>query len=454
MEALVTHLSQSHQMLASVVDQAAARLSSADEQLNTTANRINETAQRSSASLADSSKLLGSKVDALDDSAATALETVHGLVSQIESHASVLDRASNLIESAQSNLANTLSERQQALGLLSDGLAERSQEIDKGLKAVAAAVAASMDKTGREAQTMSENVAETMRGTVEDAAKRFSGATQEIERISAEIRTELDQTREAVKRGIHDMPEEARESAQAMRKAVEDQIRALQDISSMISTSRSQISAPQTPRSTAAKTEEPKERPLASPPAGSLGMATPDLRSTMPREPRQQAVTRTTAGSAPGGEGWISDLLRAAAREEAGQRDQPKGGSRTSQVTASDRKPNQVVDSLNSLSVDIARAIDHDASVELWHRYQQGERDVFTRRLYTLKGQRTFDEIKAKYDGDREFRTSVDRYIGDFEKLLSDVMRKNRDRAAVQSYLTSDTGKVYTMLAHAAGRLK
>ncbi len=117
------------------------------------------------------------------------------------------------------------------------------------------------------------------------------------------------------------------------------------------------------------------------------------------------------------------------------------------------RNPRHVVESLNSLSVDIARAIDHDASVDLWRRYQRGERDVFTRRLYTLKGQQTFDEIKRKYDREPEFRTAVDRYIADFEKLLSDVARTDRDRTITQSYLTSDTGKVYTMLAHAAGRL-
>jgi hypothetical protein len=46
----------------------------------------------------------------------------------------------------------------------------------------------------------------------------------------------------------------------------------------------------------------------------------------------------------------------------------------------------------------------------------------------------------------------VDRYITDFEKLLADVARTDRDRTVTQSYLTSDTGKVYTMLAHAAGR--
>ncbi|MCK5750614.1 MAG: hypothetical protein KAH44_30625, partial [Oricola sp.] len=87
-------------------------------------------------------------------------------------------------------------------------------------------------------------------------------------------------------------------------------------------------------------------------------------------------------------------------------------------------------------------------------RYRKGERNVFTRRLYTLKGQQTFDEIKRKYDNDSTFRTSVDRYVTDFEKLLRDIAKNDRDNIMTQTYLSSDTGKVYTMLAHAAGKLK
>jgi hypothetical protein len=104
--------------------------------------------------------------------------------------------------------------------------------------------------------------------------------------------------------------------------------------------------------------------------------------------------------------------------------------------------------------MDIAKAIDHDASIELWNRYRHGERDVFTRRLYTLKGQQTFDEIRRKYLADGEFRAAVDRYCEDFEKLLKDVARGDHDNVMTQTYLTSDTGKVYTMLAHASGRLR
>jgi hypothetical protein len=157
--------------------------------------------------------------------------------------------------------------------------------------------------------------------------------------------------------------------------------------------------------------------------------------------------------------GWISDLLRGASRDEAAEEAPARPAAPRAEAAAAtprsndSRNPRHVVESLNSLSVDIARAIDHDASVDLWRRYQRGERDVFTRRLYTLKGQQTFDEIKRKYDREPEFRTAVDRYIADFEKLLADVARTDRDRTITQSYLTSDTGKVYTMLAHAAGRL-
>ena len=112
-----------------------------------------------------------------------------------------------------------------------------------------------------------------------------------------------------------------------------------------------------------------------------------------------------------------------------------------------------MVESLNSLSIDIARAIDHEASVELWDRYKRGERNVFTRRLYTLQGQKTFDEIRRKYERDGDFRrpstTTSATSSGCCRRSPSD----DTDPTMSRMYLTSDTGKVYTMLAHAAGRL-
>ncbi len=111
------------------------------------------------------------------------------------------------------------------------------------------------------------------------------------------------------------------------------------------------------------------------------------------------------------------------------------------------------IESLDSLSIDIARMIDHEAAADAWERYKGGERGVFTRRLYTNAGQKTFEEIRRKYRRSAEFRETVDRYIDEFERLLEQVARDDRGQALTKTYLTSDTGKVYTLLAHAAARL-
>jgi hypothetical protein len=140
--------------------------------------------------------------------------------------------------------------------------------------------------------------------------------------------------------------------------------------------------------------------------------------------------------------GWLSELLhRASAPNAPGEA--PQTGERPARHS---------LESLDSLSVDIARMIDHDAAAELWDRYKRGERNIFTRRLYTMQGQKTFDEIRKKYRADRDFKQTVDRYIGEFERLLEEVSRDDRGQVVARTYLTSETGKVYTMLAHAAGR--
>jgi len=142
----------------------------------------------------------------------------------------------------------------------------------------------------------------------------------------------------------------------------------------------------------------------------------------------------------------VRDFPRETVRETT--RDVMREQSRGSE----DRLPRHSIESLDSLSVDIARMIDHDAAADLWDRYKRGERNVFTRRLYTLQGQQAFDDIRKKYRADREFKQTVDRYISEFERLLEEVSRDDRGQVVARTYLTSETGKVYTMLAHAAGR--
>jgi hypothetical protein len=165
-----------------------------------------------------------------------------------------------------------------------------------------------------------------------------------------------------------------------------------------------------------------------------------------PPAPTAPAPARNTGARSSG---WLSDLLQRAAREDDEEEQAPPP-----RQTPAQRKAASALESLDSISVDIARMIDHDAAVELWDRYKRGERNVFSRRLYTLQGQQTFDELRRRYRRDAEFQETVDRYVEEFERLLAEVAKDDRDSMIAKTYLTSETGKVYTMLAHASGRFE
>ena len=103
--------------------------------------------------------------------------------------------------------------------------------------------------------------------------------------------------------------------------------------------------------------------------------------------------------------------------------------------------------------VDIARMVDHAGLADAWDSYRHGDSGAFSRQIYIGRGPQTFDDIRRRYRSDADFRVTVDRYMQEFERLLADVNRDDRDDNLTRTYLTSETGKVYTMLAHAAGRL-
>ena len=97
--------------------------------------------------------------------------------------------------------------------------------------------------------------------------------------------------------------------------------------------------------------------------------------------------------------------------------------------------------------------IDTGAANDAWERYRRGDDDAFDASIYTGRGAQTFEEIGRRYKADADFRTTVDRYVQEFERLLSQIQHDDPDDRMLRGYLGSDSGKVYTMLAHASGRL-
>jgi hypothetical protein len=268
------------------------------------------------------------------------------------------------------------------------------------------------------------------------------------------MHNELEATRDELRRGVLEMPQEAAESTSQMRKVIVDQIEALAELNrivarhgrglDVVSSGRAssprdeeQLLAAASGRNEAASRAAPRPREASS----ASNLPPPDLGTPAAR--RTEAPPVSPANSEPGRDGWLSDLLNRA-DTGASSRDAPRG-----------RPPSQGVggNPLESLSLDISRLMDRNLASEMWDRYQRGESKAFSKRLYTPAGQKAFDEVARKYRADRTFKQTVDRYITEFERLLDEVARDERGPAVLRGHLTSETGMVYTLLAHAAGRL-
>src|SRR5215475_7739866 len=165
------------------------------------------------------------------------------------------------------------------------------------------------------------------------------------------------------------------------------------------------------------------------------------------RETHMPPLQRTKGAAEP--RAWLSDLLIRAAQDTDAPSREATGREPPPDAARGER---HAIESLDSIAVDIARMIDHAGAAELWDRYKRGERNIFTHKLCTMQGQRAIEDIRWKYRSDREFMQTVDRYIAEFERLLDEVSRDGRREMVARTYLTSETGKVYTMLAQAAGR--
>jgi len=130
------------------------------------------------------------------------------------------------------------------------------------------------------------------------------------------------------------------------------------------------------------------------------------------------------------------------------QQAQPQHGDAAQHTSA-----RHMIETLQAMAIDLDRFLEDDPPLDLLRRYRAGERNVFARRLVSILGREQTERIGRKYREDGEFRETVDRYIQQFETLMEQTARSDRENVLVETYLTSQTGKVYVALASAIGRL-
>jgi hypothetical protein len=250
-----------------------------------------------------------------------------------------------------------------------------------------------------------------------------------------------------------------------MRRVVAEQIEALSELNAIVRSQsathdfedRRQVSAPRPqapapqpqPRAETYWQPEQREQPARRTEADGDVLANiareaqrstpaPAPRSyTPPAQPQQPAPAPAAREESGASGGWLRDVLRnATAAKQAGEAERQQQGN-----------------NLGGLTDDIARAMDESAFADAWARYQAGEANVFSRRIYTLGGQGTYDEVRRKLQREPDFARTANAYMVEFEQLLKRAAQGSHPAAETREHLLSDRGKVYTMLAHASGRL-
>src|SRR5258705_3668619 len=351
-------------------------------------------------------------------------------------------------------------------GLLDESLAaaeERARDIARVVAETAGAGSAAISRQFEAVRTAAENERQQTLDAMNElyqqsthetdamfkqSTERFGAMVQAMKQMASEMHQELEATRNELRRGVLEMPQEAADNTAQMRKVIVDQIEALAELNRIVAHHGRGLDVVTSGRATVQRQDEPVmaatvgRNDVRMRDAGSSASNLPPPDLGMPASRRTEAPPVSPASQDAGRDGWLSDLLHRTDQGGPGGREVPRG-----------RAPQGAANPLESLSLDIARLMDRNLAGEMWDRYQRGESKAFSKRLYTPAGQKAFDEVARKYRADRGFKQTVDRYIADFERLLDEVAREERGPQALRGHLTSETGLVYTLLAHAAGRL-
>ena len=345
---------------------------------------------------------------------------------------------------------------------------------------------------------------------------RFDETTSHIRLATSQIAEEVEAARNEISKGITELPRETQEQASAMRRVVGDQIKALNELSALVVSSgraadmarsaerpvapvapvapvsRPVAAAPQVMSPPRRESVEPTPvEPLIPRAPSFLSRATPVPQEQIeaPRlPPKQPAPASEPRQAEPAtsqrqpGNGWLSDLLDRASRDyepKQGKRsidapEQPEESAplRSSPpVSAPSAPPSRMTapsmsmplaaeprsltkDPVGQLLIEIKLLVNPTAVGQLWDRFLAGEAKVTSRSLYTMFGERRFNEARQNYQRDVTFRDAVDSYLSRFEQILSEATVDDSDGSITRKILTSEEGKVYTLLSHSAGRIE
>ena len=412
------------------------------------------------------------------------LAQIHSVTNRFESQGQSIMLAANSLETANYKIDATLQNRHEQLSETLERLTGRAEEMSQLMYGASSSLEGSLTQAEQRARQLTQEltkgaearsrsaIAEIERMKIaanveadrafDELMSRFSRVSRQVTEqlgqlqtqfnaTSSEVRmqaqraaTELATEQARLRRQIEALPHTTREGSEIMHKALSDQVRALEELSTITAreAARRDAMPPRDPIPGGALTpiSAPQERQR------SLSSLTSTLADELGQRQRKASgiadpMPGVDAASSDNRDSWsLGDLLARASRDE-------EGGMRHQQPHAPAPVPPSIDIGL------LARALDQATASAIWSRFRAGQRGIMVRSIYSTEGRAAFDEVSRRYRADPDFQSMVNRYLDEFEHSLRETERQEGSARLLASQLVSDTGRVYLFLAHASGRL-
>ncbi|HKQ54822.1 MAG TPA: hypothetical protein VJT12_02920 [Methyloceanibacter sp.] len=435
---------------------------------------IQQTANQVGAQSREAVSVLTSQTQTLREVSRGLLEQIHGLTQRFENQGQAILTAAKALDSSNTKIDSILEGRHQSIISLLHTVNTKAQDLDGMMRSYAGmvenamtqaearakqvgtalardtsgqaqAALAQIERLREEAQAHTARAVNDLKGSfetvitqigrqLEQMRGQFDNTSRGMREAAQQTATDLESLRQEMARRMEALPEHTAQATAAIRKALSDQLREIEAITPVLNR------------------PIPPQAQAPSPAQTQFGGAQPfpqfDARGRQMAQPESGDIGKVAGG--------LAQQLAGASYppRPAGQQGAPWSPGEGLQGVAP-RNPAPAPQQGGQLRLDeIARAVDYRTATEIWQRFRSGERGVLGRHIYNPDGQATFDEIARRYSHENEFRLTVDRYIADFERLLGEAETRDPAGSMLQNYLTSESGRVYLLLAHASGRLR
>ncbi len=480
---------------------------------------------------------LSSQADMLRNVSENLLSQISSVTNRFEGQGQSILKAANALESANFRIDSTLQARNAELSQTLDDLTGKAADFDRVLRGYSTSVEGSLNEAEGRARELTHQLAqgaetssrvalqelERLKSTTDSETRRaldemktrfssisrevndhigslsnrFSETSEEMRRRAQQSAQDLASEQLRIREQLELLPKATRDSTDAMRAALQEQLRALDQLSSL--TSREQrrrdiappaVLPPRPTPSLAAAFAENGHGQARDEAGGPLSAIADSLAQEIAQRPMLPHAGHAGGEMGQGGHGHGNrahpnsaltghghgnhghagyagaggPAHAAAARAASDGRDNWSLGDLLARASRDDTPPVVPLAPQQRMPLaqapsgglnieSIARALDAATASAIWARFRSGQRGIMVRSIYTADGRTIFDEISRRYRSEAEMRSMVDRYLHEFERVMSETERRDPSGRLLHGYLVSESGRVYLFLAHAAGRL-